>query len=225
MDKKRFDSHDRNITNENMDQELADAINDMVRAAKQDAYGKETGSFVRALEQACKKHFPFDRILDKIIYKTKMDFSRPHRRINIPPFFFPRRHEEAMKVYAAVDVSGSCIDYTEDFLGYIMDLPEFEAVYFFDDGIKSIVKKGEEVPKKMQGYGGTDLNPVMEEFKKIEAKAKGYKINFVVLTDGLIPSLTTGPTTSNVVVLTTEREVHYNGHARGFRNIKIKIDK
>ena len=225
MDGKRFDKHDQSVTKENMDQELADAIDNMVRAAKQDAYGKETGNFVRQLEKACKKHYPFERILDKIIYKTKMNFDRPHRRIVLPPFFFPRRHEEKMKVYAAVDVSGSCFDYTEDFLGYILALPEFEAVYFFDDGIKSIVKKGEECPKQMQGYGGTDLNPVLEEFAKIEKSAKGYKVNFVVLTDGFIPPIHVGPVFSNTIIMTTNDEVHWAGHNRGFRNIKIEIDK
>lgn len=225
MDAKRFDTHDPNLTSENMDQELNDAVEAMVRAAKQDAYGTETGNFIRQLERACKKHFPFERFLDKIIYKTKMDFSRPHRRVHVDPFVLPRRHDEKMKVYAAVDVSGSCAEYTEDFLGYIMDLPEFEAVYFFDTGITAIVKKGQEVPTKMSGYGGTDLNPVLEEFRKLEQKSKGVKLNFVILTDGIIPAITTGPVTSNVVVMTTEADVNWDGHARGFRNIKIDMSK
>jgi len=224
MDKKRFDKHDPNVTNDNMNRDMREKLGDIMRGAKNNQYGKEAGDFARALEKAIKKYFPFDRILDKIIFRDKNDFSRPHRRMKLNPYYFPRKHSEKVKVYAAVDVSGSCMDYTEDFLGYIMALPQFEAVYFFDTGITQVLTKNDEKPEHMssvKGGGGTDLNPVMDLFRKIERESFGAKLNFVVLTDGYIPALTTGPSRSRTVILTTGDEVHWSGAQRPYHNIKI----
>ena len=205
-----------------MDERLRQEIEVLQRAAQSDNYGSSAGNFMRDLGKIMKPHFPFKTILKKIFDHSKTDFSRPHRRLNLKKIFFPRKFNVKYKVYAAVDVSGSCYEFTEQFLGYIAALPEFEECYFFDVGITETWKKGQKLPSKAQGYGGTDLNPCMEKFKELEAKHRGIQMNFVVLTDGYIPELTTGPTKSNVIVFTTADEVHYKGSYKPFRNIKLK---
>lgn len=205
-----------------IDEKLRQEIEVLRRAAASDNYGSAAGNFMRDLEKITKPRFPFKTILKKIFDHSKTDFSRPHRRLNLKKIFFPRKYNERYKIYAAIDVSGSCYEYTEQFLGYIAALPEFEECYFFDVEITETWKKGQKIPSKATGYGGTDMNSVTRKFKEHEEKHKGVKLNFICLTDGIVPEITVGPVKSNVIIFTTENEVHYKNSYKPWRNIKLK---
>lgn len=220
----RIDEHDPHFNADEMDDDTKEHINEIVRAAKNGAYGSHAGGFVQDLMKVVKKSFPFQQILDKIIHRDKPDFSRSHRRVHCKGMLFPRKRSERIKVWAAVDVSGSCFDYIEDFAGYLLAMPEIEEVYFFDTGITHTLKRGEQVPKTVPGWGGTDLNPAMELFAKHEKEAVGVRCNFVVLTDGEIPELHCGPVRSRTVIMTTNEEVHYKGATHPYLNINISSD-
>jgi predicted metal-dependent peptidase len=217
---RKIDEHG-NIEADDVTEDIKQQIEGMKNAALSDSYGSEAGSFLKKLGGMFKPHFPFKMILQKMFTHTKSDFTHMNRRKQDDVIIYPRRHEVKYKVYATIDVSGSCMDFTEQFLSYVAGLPEFEACYFFDTGITQIWKKGEITPTSTKGYGGTDLNPVMKVFADLEQKNKMYKMNFIVLTDGEIPPLTCGPIKSNVVVFTTHQEVHYSGAMRPYRNIQL----
>lgn len=225
LDNGRIDGHDPLFNADEMDDEVKKNIEEIMRAAKNNGYGTEAGNMVQDLMKVVKKYFPFDQILDKIFDKKRSDFSRPHRRMQLDPFVLPRKRGEKIKVWAAVDVSGSCYDYIEDFVGYLLALPETEEIYFFDTDITLTLKKGQQVPKIIPGWGGTDLNPAMEKFAQIEKTAQGIKPNFVVLTDGEIPELTVGPVKSRTVIMTTSDEVHYSKAINPYININISPNK
>ena len=209
------------IDPENMDSEQKEQLGKIAQKAKNNGYGNIAGNLVRMLDKIARKEFPFRTILEKIFRRERFDFSRMHRRLHIKGHIFPRKRSEHFKVYAAVDVSGSCYDYTEQFLGYVAGLPEFEECYFFDTGIVMTWRKGQAIPNSAKGYGGTDLNPVMQRFAELEKKHSHVKLNFVVLTDGEIPELKVGPAKSNVVIMTTNEEVKSpNGNV--YKNIKIR---
>jgi len=224
LDGDRIDEHDPHFNADELDDDVKEHINDIVRAAKNGAYGSKAGGFVQDLMKVVKKSFPFEQILDKIIHRDKPDFSRGHRRIHIPGCIFPRKRSEKIKVWAAVDVSGSCFDYIEDFAGYLLALPEIEKVYFFDTGITHTLSKGDSIPKTIPGWGGTDLNPAMAKFAEHEKETIGARCNFVVLTDGEIPPLEVGPVRSRTVIMTTNEEVHYKGAVNPYININISSD-
>jgi predicted metal-dependent peptidase len=118
-------------------------------------------------------------------------------------------------------MSGSCEHHAPDFLGYLMALPEFEAVYMIDTQIQHVVKKGEKIPEMVYGCGGTDLNPAFKICEDIEQKYKGIKKNFIILTDGEIPEVTNGPKESLTIVFTTHEEVHFKKARRKWMNIHI----
>ncbi|MCM8832453.1 MAG: hypothetical protein NC816_00795 [Candidatus Omnitrophica bacterium] len=221
FDKQRLDSHNDSFTADDLDDETRTQIEELIRQAKSDMYGSKTGSFIRDLMKVVRKRFPFKQILDKIIYKEKYDFSREHRRLKIPNGYLPRKSSEKIKVYAMIDVSGSVYDYTEDFIGYIMALEEFEELIFIDTQILQVFKKGDAFPKVVPGGGGTDLNPGFSHWAEIEQSNRGSKLNFVCLTDGEIPPLTAGPIKSKVVILTTNEPVNYENSIRPYMNIKI----
>ncbi|HRQ45176.1 MAG TPA: hypothetical protein PLB12_12585, partial [Candidatus Goldiibacteriota bacterium] len=119
-------------------------------------------------------------------------------------------------VYAAVDVSASTKDLTEDFIGYIMALPQFEEVVFFDTEIQYVLKKGQSMPSVMNGYGGTDINCVIKRWQKIEDNNKSKKLNFVALTDGYVEEIEE-MTKEQILVLTTGIDIE------GARNIRIRV--
>ncbi|MCE5299563.1 MAG: hypothetical protein LLG37_01650 [Spirochaetia bacterium] len=211
--KLRFRSYGEGFDDEDMDPGLKEKIGEVVRDHR-DAGGK-SGTFIRRLTQAAGVYFPFADILRKYFDRREYDFSRKNRRLKAEGTFFPRRKNPRFRVYAAIDVSGSCFDYTEMFLAYIMALPEFEEVDFFDTGILKTMKKGDTMPVRMNGYGGTDLNPVLEKWKRLEAVVQDAKPNFIVLTDGYIAPVQCLPRTE-VLVFTTGIEI------AGCRNIRIR---
>lgn len=200
---------------DNIDGRLKGKIEELVKQAADLSYGSEAGNMVRGLRKVFGVYFPFDMILRKVFEKRDFDFSRRNRRFKEAETFFPRRKNPAYKVYAAIDVSGSCFDYTEQFLGYITALPEFEEVVFFDTKITQKLKKGQPIPKTARGFGGTDLNPVFQHWIGIEKKSQHVKLNFVVLTDGEVPDITR-MTKTVPIVFTTHAEV------KGCKNIKIR---
>lgn len=198
-----------------MDGRLKGRINEAIKDCEDSRWGSESGNFIRLLANIAGKQFPFDRILKKIFEKRKYDFSRRSRRLKAEKSFFPRRKNPAFKVYAAVDVSGSVSGYTEEFLGYITALPEFEEVVFFDTKIVKVIKKSDALPDSINGYGGTDLKEVFERWTDIEKNKKDIRLNFVCLTDGYLEMPKNCPETE-VLVLTCGKEVP------GCRNIMIK---
>jgi predicted metal-dependent peptidase len=222
MDKQRFDEHS-DISMDDVDDETRLTIESIIQQAKNDMYGSKTADFVKQLENLVRRHFPFKEILDKILFKTKYDFSRPHRRIHVPHGYIPRRRDEKIKVYAMIDVSGSVWDYTKAFVEYIMGLDEFEELMLIDTEIKKIYRKGE-TPDIAIGGGGTDLNPGFEYWRNIENNNRGEKLNFVCLTDGEIPPLEVGPTRSKVLVLTTHNPINYDAAIKPYININIEKD-
>lgn len=200
---------------ENLDPRLKGKIEEIVKQGMDSLYGTETGNMLRQLKTIYGIYFPFEMILRKVFERKEFDFSRGNRRFREAGTFFPRRRNEKFKVYAAVDVSGSCSDLTEKFLSYITALPEFEEVVFFDTGIKKVVKKGDPIPGSMTGYGGTDMNVVFDRWNSIEKKNRNTKLNFVALTDGEIPE---------VIKLTKTQPLIFTTHLEipGCKNIKIK---
>ncbi len=200
---------------ENIDPRLKGRIEELVRQGIDNSYGFEAGSMLRQLKRVFGVYFPFEMVLKKIFERRDFDFSRGNRRFHADKTFFPRRKNEKFRVYAAVDVSGSCAELTEKFLAYITALPEFEEVVFFDTRIVKVMKKGEPMPSAMSGYGGTDMNPVFERWIRKEKESRGVKLNFVGLTDGEIPAVARLPKTQPLV-FTVHVEVP------GCRNIRIK---
>jgi predicted metal-dependent peptidase len=161
--------------------------------------------------------------LDQMIYRKKSQFDRPSRRIHLQGIktFIPRKRTEEFKIYVGIDCSGSCDNYVEGFLGYVMALPEFEQVIYCDTEVKHIVNKGENIPQFVPGLGGTDLNPMLKMFEDIEAKARNIKTNFILLTDGEIPEVTCGPRDSTMVVFTTHNFVEFAEARKQWANIQI----
>lgn len=212
------------IDQQKIDEKLREVIDSIIRAAANGTYGNVAANYVRTLKKIRRKQYPFSIILRKIFNNTKEDFSRPHRRIESQELFTPRKHKEKYEVYAAIDISKSCWELTEEFLGYVKGLPEFKECIFFNFDIVSIWKNGKLPNKEVLGGGGTDLNPVMKRFRDIECKNRNTALNFVILTDGEIPELTTGPKRSNVVIFTTNQKVNYSGSIVPYKNIKIPKD-
>jgi predicted metal-dependent peptidase len=190
----------------NMDPMLRRMLEDIVREGK--GYGNNSSNTLKRLGEIYSKYFPFETILRKLLERERYDFARPSRRVKVKGSFIPRRKVPKFKVYAAIDISGSCFNYSEQFLGYIQSLPEFEEVVYFDTQIKHIVKKGEAKPATLQGYGGTDVEPVMDRWRTIEQKnAASTQLNFLLLTDGLFARIKEAPRSGNVIVFTTSEEV------------------
>lgn len=219
---KSLTSIDKHEDLENLDPMLQRLLEGIIRDAS--ASGNSTSNLFRRLENIFLKPFPFEAILRKELERTKYNFNRPSRRVRIPDSFIPRREVPKFKVFAAIDVSGSCYDYTESFLGYLKGLPEFEEVVFFDTEIKQVWKRGKPFPVTVSGYGGTDLNCVMEHWIALAKKIpQNINTNFLILTDGEIPEINTVPAVGNFLVFTTNREVQpRNGQ---WRNIRITPDK
>jgi len=197
-----------------LDGRVKQMIKDVLNGAEE--YGNAAGSFIKGLLKTVKKSFPFKDVLKKQFEKKDYDFSRPNRRIKACESFFPRRKTPAFVVYAAVDVSASTKDLTEDFIGYIMALPQFEEVVFFDTEIQYVLKKGQSMPSVMNGYGGTDINCVIKRWQKIEDNNKSKKLNFVALTDGYVEEIEE-MTKEQILVLTTGIDIE------GARNIRIRV--
>ena len=229
LDNMRLDNHDGQPHPDDVNGDIKETIDNMIKAAKSNEYGSIAGNFVRELMEIVRKDFPFNQVLEVMLYKEKYDFSRPSRRIRLRDTtgrlrqtFIPRKRNQKFRVYAGIDVSGSCDDYIESFLGYIMGLPEFEEVVYCDTQIQNIVKKGDPIPNKVSGLGGTDLNPIMKRWEEFEKNKRGSeKLNFILLTDGEIPELEYGPRRSNVIVFTTHNTVNFKGASRPYLNILI----
>ena len=226
LDARRIDDHDMSLNPNNMDDEVKQVIGQMIKAAQNQQYGSVTGAFVRALQNIVKKTFPFKEVLDPMIFRKHMRFDRPSRRIHIKGMktFIPRKKTEEFKIYVGIDCSGSCDQYIEGFLGYVMGLPQFEYVVYCDTEIKHIVKKGESIPRFVPGLGGTDLNPMLRMFEEEERKGSRVKCNFVLLTDGEIPTVTNGPKDSTMVVFTTNQLVEFAEARKPWCNIQINPD-
>jgi len=197
-----------------LDGRVKQMIKDVLNGAEE--YGRAAGNFVKGLLKAVKKSFPFKDVLKKQFEKKDYDFSRPNRRIKVCDSFFPRRKTPAFVVYAAVDVSASTTELTEDFLGYIMALPQFEEVVFFDTKIQHVLKKGQPMPIVMNGYGGTDINCVIKRWQKVEDNNRSKKLNFVALTDGYVEEIEE-MTKEQILVLTTGIDID------GARNVRIRV--
>lgn len=227
LDKQRLDEHDHSLDAKNLSDEVRHQIENMIKQAKSDVYGTEAGNFVRNLMSIVPKDFPFSQVLEPIIYREKYNFSRPSRRVKMKQFpsFIPNKRQEKIKVYVGIDVSGSTDGYIEDFLGYVMALPEFEEVVYCDTQIQHIIRKGDPIPPMVPGLGGTNLNPVFERFAEHERNKKGSeKLNFLILTDGELGAVETGPKDSNVIVFTTHCLVKYSEARRPWINIEIEPD-
>ena len=79
-----------------------------------------------------------------------------------------------------------------------------------------MLKKGSSMPVVMNGYGGTDINCVINRWIKIEKENKGKKLNFVALTDGYVEEIEE-MTKEQILVLTTGIDIE------GARNIRIRV--
>ncbi|MEI7543027.1 MAG: hypothetical protein WCJ94_07235 [bacterium] len=203
------------FTDESIEPRLAEKIRAALTDYKDSSGpGYNEGDFLKNLQRIIGIYFPFEQVLRKIFERRDYDFSRRNRRLKSPDSFFPRKKNPAYKVYAAVDVSGSTLTFTEKFLSYITALPEFEEVVFFDTAILHIVKKGDKLPQTIKAYGGTDLNPVITRWLDIERKNRHTKLNFVCLTDGYIAPLVK-MTKAEILILTCGIEIEK------CKNIKI----
>jgi predicted metal-dependent peptidase len=221
LDGDRVDKHDPSLNPDRLPEDVKRTIEDMLKRAENNAYGSQAGDFVRKLRKIVKKNFDFKSVLDPIFTYTKYDYNRGSRRIRIKDAFVPRTREIDFKVYAMLDTSGSCEGQAENFLGYLLDLPQIEEICFCDTRITKVWKKGEPFPTASFGGGGTDLNEVFERWEKLEAGSRGTKMNFVALTDGEIPELTHGPRESTTIVFTSHNDVQFAGSRRPYMNVEI----
>lgn len=223
LDKLRIDNHDGGLTKDNTPSKLQKVMGDLLRAAEDGHYGHTAGQFAKAIRKIYPKHFPFKDVLDKTFKRELYDYNRGNRRI-APLFkktFVPRVRTEDFKVWAIVDMSGSCEFHAPDFMGYITALPQFEAIYCIDTKIHHVVKKGEPIPKMVYGCGGTDMNPALKVCEEIEKRNPSVRCNFIMLTDGEIPEVECGPRNSLFLTFTTHLSVHFKKASRKWQNIDI----
>lgn len=170
-----------------------DLLTQAVQAAQMngDAAGSVPGSLERQLENMLRPKLPWDRILSRFLFSlTKNDYSyrRPNRRLLSQGIYLPSLYSEGVgKLDFAIDTSGSVSE--DDFnqfiseIGYVfkrfnpdeIGIMQFDSILQSNDKVCSI-KEFQKI--KFQGGGGTNVEPILAEFKTNTAKA------LLVLTDG-----------------------------------------
>jgi predicted metal-dependent peptidase len=178
--------------------------------------GTGSGNFARQLGKIQRKKFPFEPVLRKCFSRLANDWTRPNRRLRVKGSFVPRKRQKQYVIVAAIDVSGSCCELTEQFVGILKGMPEFDSVIFFDTAIKKIVKKGEKIPEKLNAYGGTCIDEPLKYFCDFSGKTQGLEANFLILTDGHVGPIKQKFPPGEVIALYTDVPVP------GCRNIKIQ---
>lgn len=213
-DLKRIDKH---IDLKELDATLKETYKDILQKAEVNFYGTETANFVKSIKVLYPKPLPIQVILNQITNKI-CDFTRQNRRLKIPDCICPRLYNNKYKIYAMIDVSGSTFYYVPILLSYLLNLNGLEEILLIDTEIKTITKGGK-IPEIIIGGGGTDLNPGFQKWAELE-KENPY-LNFICLTDGMIPELYIGPKYSNVYILTTKYPVNYKKAIKPYVNIFI----
>lgn len=180
-------------TQEEIESFNKDLLTQAVQAAQMngDSAGSVPGSLQRQLEEMLRPKLPWDRILARFLFSlTKNDYSyrKPNRRLLSQGIYLPSLYSEGVgKLDFAIDTSGSVSE--DDFnqfiseIGYVfkrfnpdeIGIMQFDSILQSNDKVCSI----QEFQKiRFQGGGGTNVEPIFEEFKTNSAKA------LIILTDG-----------------------------------------
>lgn len=158
-----------------------------------DKAGTIPGSLERELDNMLHPKLPWNVILAKYLFSlNKNDYSwrKPNRRFISQGIIMPSLHSEGVgKIDFAIDTSGSVSK--DDFnrfiseIGYVfktfnpkeIGIMQFDSVLQSNDKVCSIQ---DFMKLEFKGGGGTQIQPVLEEYKKNDAKA------LIILTDGYL---------------------------------------
>lgn len=158
-----------------------------------DKAGTIPGSLERVLEEMLNPKLPWTKILAKFLFSlNKNDYSwrKPNRRFISQGIIMPSLYSEGVgKIDFAIDTSGSVS--REDFnrfiseIGYVfktfnpkeIGIMQFDSILQSNDKVCSVQ---DFLKLEFKGGGGTQIEPVIEEYKKNDAKA------LIILTDGYL---------------------------------------
>lgn len=156
-----------------------------------DKAGTIPGSLERLLDKMLKPKLPWTKILARFLFSlNKDDYSwrKPNRRYISQGIILPSLYSEGVgRIDFAIDTSGSVSE--DDFNRFISEIgyvfkqykPEEVGVMQFDHILQSndkVCNVQDFMKLKFKGGGGTQIEPVLEEFSKNKAKA------LIILTDG-----------------------------------------
>lgn len=149
------------------------------------------GSIERLLNDMLNPKLPWTKMISKLLFTiTKDDYSwkRPNRRYLAQNIYLPSLHSEGIgKIDFAIDTSGSVSE--DDFNTFISEIayvfkrfnPKEIGIMQFDSILQSndkVCSLAEFKKLKFQGGGGTNVQPILEEYAKDSAKV------LIILTDG-----------------------------------------
>lgn len=184
----------------------------LIRASLQAEMAKQGGSVPGALQRYIGKlvnpKLPWNQLLKKYLTKlTKTDYSfrKPNRRF-FPTFYLPTLHSESLcEIAVAIDTSGSVREHQFNaFISEVyailkkekphsIDLVQFNSDIVSETRINS-VRDLLRVP--MSGFGGTNIQPVMEWAKKNQPHV------MIIITDGHFKKPTINPKVPIIWVIT-----------------------
>lgn len=127
------------------------------------------------------------QLQDYFSQKTKEEYSMFHRNKHFPDIYMPSRHSKGMgPIRCYIDVSGSVdVKQIQEYLAELASIkevlnPDVVTIVPFADGLfdKIEILRDEEFPHTLdiQGYGGTNIKPVIEDWEDCELA--------IVFTDG-----------------------------------------
>lgn len=217
-----FDTHPMDITEKDLDSSVSARITKIVSEYEEEVRaGSITGNLIKYLTSSLTKYIDLEAILNRALDVSRIDFKREHRRLRLPGFYIPRFASVDPAIYIGIDVSGSCYEFQDRFISYVYGLPRFHELVFIDTEIKGVLLAGSQRPEALQGFGGTDLNPLFARWKSIENEME-VDVNFVLLTDGdLASDLIDGPSHSPVIILTTGKDIIDPNGTDNYINIHI----
>lgn len=173
---------------------IDDLINSGIMAANEQgskAIGNVPADLLRRYEEMMNPKVPWQTLLNRFLFGvSKSDYSmrKPNRRYLARGYCLPSLHSDSMDhIDFAIDTSGSVSgEMMQTFVSEIAGVfkkfsPERIGIMQFDHDLKSrdVIKSVEDFKKiTFKGGGGTDVLPVLEQFKQNEAKA------LVIITDG-----------------------------------------
>lgn len=188
------DDLDQSLDGDVLDEEIDDLIVSGVIAAEQatdDSIGKVPGNVMRRYDELVNPKVPWHVLLNRFMFGVAKDdysYRKPNRRYLAHGFILPSLHSTGMdQIDFAIDTSGSVSeDMMTEFLGEVANVfkkfnPECIGIMQFDHELKArnVIKSVNDFRNiKFTGGGGTDVMPVLEEFKANKAKA------LVIITDG-----------------------------------------
>jgi predicted metal-dependent peptidase len=165
------------------------------------------------------KYIKRDITLNVLGNKKNRTIIKPNRR-GIPGLKGKRKY--STEINCLLDVSGSMSGIFEEVLSYIFQKDISINLIQCDTEVKNAVKinKMSELNKmKINGLGGTELNPGLE---MIANNKHLNKLNTVILTDGMIfENLNFSKIKGYNLIITTDTKIQYSGTDK-IKQIKVK---